>query len=103
MVTDSGRASGQTRGVYSIAIAAELVGVGIQTLRLYEARGLVDPARSTGGTRRYSEADVDALRRVVALVAEGVNLAGARRIIQLEDDNRALRALVGRADGNDVP
>ncbi|GAA5196943.1 MerR family transcriptional regulator [Microbacterium jejuense] len=89
---ESGPETGRTRGVYSIAIAAELVGVGIQTLRLYESRGLLDPARSAGGTRRYSDADIDVLRRVVALLAEGVNLAGARRIIQLEDDNHALRA-----------
>ncbi|MBN9223230.1 MAG: MerR family transcriptional regulator [Microbacterium sp.] len=95
-MTEPDRDPGRTRGVYSIAIAAELVGVGIQTLRLYESRGLVDPARSTGGTRRYSDADVDVLRRVVALLAEGVNLAGARRIIQLEDDNHALRATLRR-------
>lgn len=93
-MSEPDRDPGRTRGVYSIAIAAELVGVGIQTLRLYESRGLVDPARSAGGTRRYSDADVDVLRRVVRLLAEGVNLAGARQIIQLEDDNRALRALI---------
>ncbi|WP_434809869.1 MerR family transcriptional regulator [Microbacterium sp. bgisy189] len=93
-MSEPDRDPGRTRGVYSIAIAAELVGVGIQTLRLYESRGLVDPARSAGGTRRYSDADVDVLRRVVRLLAEGVNLAGARQIIQLEDDNHALRAII---------
>ena len=60
-MSEPDRDPGRTRGVYSIAIAAELVGVGVQTLRLYESRGLVDPARSAGGTRRYSDADVDVL------------------------------------------
>lgn len=100
-MTQPDRQVGRTQGVYSIAVAAELVGVGIQTLRLYESRGLVDPARSTGGTRRYSDADVDVLRRVVALLAEGINLAGARRIIQLEDDNDVLRAVIRGTKGAD--
>jgi len=100
-MTQPDRQVGRTQGVYSIAVAAELVGVGIQTLRLYESRGLVDPARSTGGTRRYSDADVDVLRRVVALLAEGINLAGARRIIQLEDDNHVLRAVIRGTKGAD--
>lgn len=79
------------RGLYSIAIAAELVGVGIQTLRLYESKGLVEPARTPGGTRRYSDADVHTIRRVIALTARGVNIAGVRMIIDLEDENEALR------------
>lgn len=82
------------RGVYSIAVAAELVGVGIQTLRLYEAKGLLEPHRTAGGTRRYSEADLDTLKRVIALSADGINIAGVRRIIQLEDANDALRATI---------
>ena len=94
MTADQSDQAGQRRGVYSIAVASEMVGVGIQTLRLYETKGLIVPARSAGGTRRYSEADVEILRRVVLLIADGVNLAGARRIIELEDANDALRALI---------
>ena len=71
-------------GVYGIAVAAELSGLGEQTLRLYERRGLLLPARTAGGTRRYSDDDVARIIRVTELVSEGVNLVGARRIIELE-------------------
>lgn len=81
----------RTLGVYSIAVASELVGVGVQTLRLYESRGLLAPSRTAGGTRRYSDDDVELLRRVVALLAEGINLPGVRSILQLEAMNSALR------------
>ncbi|MFF0494520.1 helix-turn-helix transcriptional regulator [Nocardia sp. NPDC004068] len=84
-----------TVGVYAISVAADLSGIGVQTLRLYERHGLVTPARSAGGTRRYSSADLARLRRIVALVRDGVNLAGVRRILELEDDNAALRAANG--------
>jgi Predicted transcriptional regulators len=87
---ESSRAK-RARGVYSIAVASELVGVGVQTLRLYESRGLLAPSRTAGGTRRYSDDDVELLRRVVALLDEGINLAGVRRILQLEAMNSALR------------
>ena len=90
----------RTRGVYGIAVAAELVGVGVQTLRLYETKGLIEPARTAGGTRRYSEADLDTMRRAIALIAEGINLAGVGRIMQLEDDNRALRSLLADRPGS---
>lgn len=80
------------QGVYAISVAAELLGVGVQTLRLYEARGLVTPSRTDGGTRRYSEDDLTRLRRVAALLDEGVNLAGAGRVMDLEDENERLRA-----------
>ncbi|WP_439594143.1 MerR family transcriptional regulator [Microbacterium sp.] len=82
------------RGLYSIAVAAELVGVGVQTLRLYEAKGIIEPERTSGGTRRYSQADVDTSLRVGVLLAEGINLAGARRIIALEDSNEALSSRI---------
>ncbi|MFE1663864.1 MerR family transcriptional regulator [Microbacterium sp. P02] len=82
----------RSRGVYGIAVAAEIVGVGVQTLRLYESKGLFEPHRTPGGTRRYSEDDLDLLRRVIELVAEGVNIAGARRILRLEADNAQLRS-----------
>lgn len=71
-------------GVYGITVAAELSGLGEQTLRLYERRGLLLPARTAGGTRRYSDDDVARIIRVTELVSEGVNLVGARRIIELE-------------------
>lgn len=71
-------------GVYGITVAAELSGLGEQTLRLYERRGLLLPARTAGGTRRYSDDDVARIIRVTELVSEGVNLVGDRRIIELE-------------------
>lgn len=72
------------RAVYVISVAAELAGMHPQTLRIYERRGLVDPARTTGGSRRYSEQDIDQLRRIQDLTAAGVNLEGVRRILELE-------------------
>ena len=85
------------RAVYGISVAAELVGVGTQTLRLYEARGLVTPMRTEGGTRRYSDGDLVRMRRIADLLDEGVNLAGAARILELEDDNARLRSTSGHA------
>ena len=83
-----------SRGVYGIAVAAEMVGVGEQTLRLYESRGLLTPSRTAGGTRRYSDDDLDILRRIVELLDEGVNLAGALRILHLEAANERLRVRI---------
>lgn len=83
--------SGNTHGVYGITVAAELAGLGEQTLRLYERKGLLTPARTAGGTRRYSDHDVSVLRRVVELLADGLNLAGARRVLDLEAANALLR------------
>lgn len=80
------------QGVYGISVAAELSGAGAQSLRLYERHGLVTPARSEGGTRRYSAEDLARLQRITELVSAGVNLAGIARILDLEDDNAALRA-----------
>lgn len=77
-------------GVYGISVAAELSGVAVQSLRLYERHGLVTPARSDGGTRRYSAHDLARLQRISALVDAGVNLAGIARILSLEDDNADL-------------
>jgi len=79
------------RGVYSISVAAELVGTGVQNLRLYEARGLVSPDRTEGGTRRYSEDDVTRLQRVTGLLDQGLNLAGVVLVLGLEDDVAQLR------------
>lgn len=79
-------------GVYGISVAAELSGVAVQSLRLYERYGLLTPARSDGGTRRYSADDLTRLRRISALVDAGINLAGIARILSLEDDNAELSA-----------
>ena len=80
------------RGVYGISVAAELVGMGVQNLRLYEARGLLKPQRTEGRTRRYSADDLDRLRRIGDLLEAGLNLAGIRMVLDLEEQNRRLRA-----------
>src|SRR5271165_2041615 len=80
------------QGVYGITVAAELSGIPVQSLRLYERHGLLTPIRSNGGTRRYSADDLARLRRISELVAAGVNLAGIGRILNLEDDNAELLA-----------
>jgi MerR family transcriptional regulator/heat shock protein HspR len=81
-----------SQGVYGISVAAELSGIPVQSLRLYERHGLLRPARSDGGTRRYSADDLIRLQRISELVAAGVNLAGIARILDLQDDNAALHA-----------
>ena len=88
---DSG-APAPDHGVYGISVAAELSGVPVQSLRLYERYGLLAPARSGGGTRRYSADDLARLRRIGELVEAGINLAGIARILNLEDDNATLSA-----------
>lgn len=75
---------GRHRAVYIISVAAELAGVHPQTLRIYERKGLVDPARTGGGSRRYSDADIDRLRKIQELTNEGLNLAGVKRVLALE-------------------
>ena len=72
------------RAVYVISVAAELAGVHPQTLRIYERKGLVDPARTGGGSRRYSDADIELLQRIQELTNEGLNLAGVKRVLDLE-------------------
>jgi MerR family transcriptional regulator/heat shock protein HspR len=79
-------------GVYGISVAAELVGMGVQNLRLYETRGLLEPTRTDGGTRRYSADDLDRLRRIGDLLDAGLNLAGIGMVLDLEAKNSALRA-----------
>ena len=80
------------RGVYGISVAAELVGMGVQNLRLYETRGLLEPQRTEGGTRRYSADDLDRLRRIGDLLEAGLNLAGIGMVLDLEAQNTQLRA-----------
>lgn len=78
------------RGVYGITTAAELAGMAVPTLRLYERRGLLAPGRTQGGTRRYSDADLTLLGRIGALVADGVNLTGVAHILALQTANTTL-------------
>ena len=73
-----------TRAVYVISVAAELAGLHPQTLRIYERKGLVDPARTGGGSRRYSDDDIEQLRRIQELTNEGLNLAGVQKVLELE-------------------
>ena len=80
------------QGVYGISVAAELVGTGVQNLRAYEARGLLEPSRTDGGTRRYSANDLDRLRRIGELLDAGLNLAGIAMVMDLQDENTQLRA-----------
>lgn len=81
---------GPEEAVYAISVVAELVGMAQPTLRLYERKGLLDPGRTAGGTRRHSQNDVDRLRRIGELVDAGVNLAGVAIILRLESDYRRL-------------
>jgi len=83
--------SGPDRGVYVISVAAELAGVHPQTLRIYERRGLLDPARTGGGSRRYSQRDIDRLRRIMELTEAGLNLAGVKAVMELEAEVERLR------------
>jgi MerR family transcriptional regulator/heat shock protein HspR len=94
------RARAQRRheqAVYVISVAAELAGMHPQTLRIYERRGLVMPARTGGGNRRYSDADIDVLRRIAELADQGLNLEGIRRVMELEAENAQLRAELANA------
>jgi len=85
-------AAPSTRAVYVISIAAELAGVHPQTLRIYERKGLVSPARTGGGSRRYSDADIDLLQRIQSLTDSGLNLSGVKRVLELEDQVATLQA-----------
>jgi MerR family transcriptional regulator, heat shock protein HspR len=82
--------------VYGMAVASELTGVNPQMLRAYEAKGLIAPHRTAGGTRRYSAADVAEVRRITSLLGEGLNLAGIEVVMALEEENEQLRAEVDR-------
>jgi MerR family transcriptional regulator/heat shock protein HspR len=84
------------RGLFSISVAAELAGLHPQTLRIYEREGLLDPARSAGGTRRYSRRDIGRLQEICTLTADGLNLAGIRRVLEMQEETRQLQAEVAR-------
>lgn len=92
-------AESRTRAVYIISVAAELTGVHPQTLRVYERKGLVAPARTGGMSRRYSESDLDQIRRVLELTNEGLNLAGVARVLELEAQVANLRRRVHDLEG----
>jgi MerR family transcriptional regulator/heat shock protein HspR len=87
----------RTQAVYVISVAAELAGMHPQTLRIYERRGLVQPARTQGGNRRYSDADIERLQRISDLAEQGMNLEGIRRVMELELENQRLRDELSRA------
>ncbi|WP_181312433.1 MerR family transcriptional regulator [Nocardioides campestrisoli] len=78
-------------GVYAISVAASMVSMEVQNLRVYERRGLVSPDRTPGGTRLYSPDDIETLRRIRDLLGEGLNLAGIAKVLELEDEVRELR------------
>ena len=85
------------RAVYVISVAAELAGVHPQTLRIYERKGLLAPARTAGGSRRYSDADLALLERIAELTEEGLNLAGVQRVLELERTVAELEAQLDSA------
>lgn len=80
-----------------ISVAADLAGVHPQTLRIYERKGLLDPARTVGGSRRYSDEDISRLLRIQELTTAGLNLVGVKRVMALEDEVSSLRAAVEQA------
>jgi DNA-binding transcriptional MerR regulator len=82
--------------VFGISVAADLAGTAVQNLRVYERHDLVQPERTEGGTRRYSEADVERLLRIRELIDEGLNLAGVARVLELEAEITALRRRLRR-------
>ncbi len=90
-------------GVFAISVAADMVRMEVQNLRVYERRGLLEPARTDGGTRLYSEADIEVLHRIRELLAEGLNLAGIARVLALEEEVHRLRRRLSRVDSSDRP
>ena len=90
------RIPNEMEAVYVISVAASLAGMHPQTLRIYERRGLIEPFRTPGGTRRYSDADLERLSLIQELTQQGINIEGVKRIMQLEAENEALRGEVRR-------
>jgi MerR family transcriptional regulator/heat shock protein HspR len=88
--------SQHTQGVFAISVAAEMVSMEVQNLRVYERRGLLEPDRTHGGTRLYSPADIEVLHRIRELLADGLNLAGVARVLELEEEVRRLRRRLDR-------
>jgi len=84
------------RAVFVISVAAELAGMHPQTLRIYERKGLLEPARTPGGTRRYSQEDIERLQLIQELTSQGLNLEGVRRVLALQVENRTLKRKVDK-------
>ncbi len=84
------------QGLFSISVAAELAGLHPQTLRIYEREGLLDPVRSAGGTRRYSRNDITRLHEICTLTGDGLNVAGIRRVLELQEETQRLKAELAR-------
>ena len=84
------------RAVYGISVVSELTGVQPQALRDYEARGLVEPFRTAGGTRRYSHDDVDRIAQIAALLSTGLNLEGVAQVLRLQTETQQLRDEISR-------
>ena len=82
----------RAQGVFAISVAAQMVRMEVQNLRVFERRGLLNPDRTDGGTRLYSEADIEVLHRIRELLADGLNLAGVARVLELEAEVRRLRS-----------
>ena len=89
----------ERRSVFIISVAAELAGVHAQTLRIYERKGLIEPARTQGGSRRYSELDIALLRRIQELTTQGVSLAGVRMVLSLEAALVQAQARISELEG----
>lgn len=96
---DAGRTAGpsSSRALYAISVAAELAGTGQQNIRLYEAKGLLTPSRTSGGTRQYSDHDIAVLLRIGELLEQGLNLAGVAKVLELEAANVKLHRALKRA------
>lgn len=88
------------RALYIISVAAELAGVHPQTLRIYERKGLIEPSRTEGRSRRYSDRDIALLQRIQELTNEGVSLAGVRKVLELEAEVDALRQRVAALEAS---
>ena len=89
---------GHDRALFGISVAAELTGVNAQMLRTYEAKGLLEPSRTDGGTRRYSQGDLTRVSRISSLLDDGLNLAGIAQVLALEAETRRLRDKVDRLE-----
>ncbi len=92
---------GGERGVFAISVAADMVSMQVQNLRVYERRGLLDPDRTEGGTRLYSPDDIEVLHRIRDLLAEGLNLAGIARVLTLEAEVGRLRTRLDQLEAPD--
>jgi MerR family transcriptional regulator, heat shock protein HspR len=88
------------RALYGISVAAELTGINPQMLRVYESRGLLEPQRTEGGTRRYSRNDIDRIKQITTLLGSGLNLAGVQQVLALEAETDELRTEIERLRRN---